>query len=187
MTRVNTIKLALGQSRGSLELEPVGHMDLTLPANNFIPWTHTIPDNQDVSVLRIRRGKVPGNDQAALPGFTNEGSFVARFVGVNKEMSVDPQLMTQYPAHLGRRDLKGAIRALRPGRVSIADGRGVFTDLQHVPNKRKNTLQHVNESTAPFLSYDISTTPGASGSAISQAGTGLIFGKSHFQGMPTNG
>jgi len=133
---------------------------------------------QDLSLLRVADGlRVPPSEDAGLPGSPSVENFDAVFVGVNKNIAVDAAEVMRYQEAVTEAQIKAAYKDLKPARLSVASGRAVFTTIAIDPATGKEIITHNQGKMADCISYEIATTPGSSGSAISEAGSKLIYGK----------
>ena len=112
-----------------------------------------------------------------MPGTPSADNFEATFVGINKNITIDATEVSRYTESVTEAQLKAACKALKPARLSMTSGRAIFTAITVDPITKKEIITHNRGRMADCISYEIATTPGSSGSAISEAGSQQIYGK----------
>ncbi|KAA8895559.1 hypothetical protein FN846DRAFT_969021 [Sphaerosporella brunnea] len=147
-----------GEGKDEQQVEAVGFMDPEItPLNGFIRRGDKPQVKMDIALLKIREGDPPDSSRAANPYIIADddsawiGAPKLRFWGINPSASIEDQGYS-YP-DIDRDKLQKALNELQVGAVSTSGGNGSFG-----PDS--------SDSKADFITYDISTSAGASGSAI---------------------
>jgi hypothetical protein len=171
---VDYLRLAKGTIYGSFATVPVAHLNHLYDVEQYIPAGIEIPTSLDLSLLRMAEmTKVPSSEAAALPWFPTTRKFNAAFVGINKSIDADANVVASFPQVVTQKKIQACIDALKPMRLSMAAGHAEFTRIDVHPLILTEECVHDQEIYADAISYDISTSPGSSGSAI----TGLTMSR----------
>ncbi|KAF8539403.1 hypothetical protein BDD12DRAFT_882361 [Trichophaea hybrida] len=164
-------RLAQGKYWDCKEVEVIGFLDGRMRQDDFLSSDVTIPGHLDLALLKIKGERLPRNDEAALPALASAEKIRAVFVGYNKPVDVDAPLISQYPESVKTKDLRQAIRSLKPGIVSVSTGAGMLMRVSG-----SGGLSRASTVFSDIICYDISTSAGASGSAIGEEDRSSLIG-----------
>jgi hypothetical protein len=94
--------------------------------------SYKLANHLDLSLLKAVSGKPPRNRRAAI-------------------LPSDTGFIEQFPKNVKEEHLTEAIKNLRPDRLSIVDGVGMFTALDIDRIKKNETPVHTNDPMAQYL------------------------------------
>jgi hypothetical protein len=134
---------------------PCAHLNSKFTSDQCIPAGVQIITSLDLSLLCMRREWYRKAKGPLYHGSQCPENLKPFSLGLNKHLEIDAPMIAEFPEKITHHEINEYIDGLQPYKLSVVSGQAVF-----------RSCVDDQDLSADAMSYNISTVPGSSGSAI---------------------